>query len=68
MPIRPQHPFEYADTLDELAGFGKNRRFDAVIEDEDVEAILSARFRLPVRGCRHVQGCGLPRVEEDRTS
>ncbi len=35
MPIRPQRPFEHDATLEELAGFGKNRRFDAVIDDED---------------------------------
>ncbi|WP_374235665.1 MULTISPECIES: 2Fe-2S iron-sulfur cluster-binding protein [unclassified Thiocapsa] len=68
MPIRPQRSFEHEANLEEPAGFGKNRRFDAVVDDEDVEAILSARFRLLVRGCRHVGGCGTCRVEEEHMS
>jgi hypothetical protein len=39
MPIRPQRPFEQEATLEELAGFGKNRRFDAVIDDKDFATI-----------------------------
>ena len=39
MPIRPQRPFEHEATLEELAGFGKNRRFDQVIDDEEFEEI-----------------------------
>lgn len=35
MPIRPQRPFDHEATLEELAGFGKNRRFDTVIDDEE---------------------------------
>src|SRR6266571_1403240 len=36
----PQHPtFDHEATLDELAGVGKNRRFDEVIDDEEFEAI-----------------------------
>jgi hypothetical protein len=35
MPMRPQQRFDHEATLEELAGFGKNRRFDAVIDDED---------------------------------
>jgi hypothetical protein len=36
----PQHPpFDHEATLEELAGVGKNRRFDEVIDDEEVEDI-----------------------------
>lgn len=35
MPIRPQPHFDQEATLEELAGFGKNSRFDVVIDDED---------------------------------
>jgi hypothetical protein len=31
--------FEHAATLDELAGIGKNRRFDEVIDDRENEEI-----------------------------
>lgn len=39
MPIRPQRPFKHEATLEDLAGFGKNRCFDAVIDDEDFAEI-----------------------------
>lgn len=36
----PQHPsFEHEATLEELAGVGKNRRFDEVIDDQEIEEI-----------------------------
>ncbi|RKT43080.1 hypothetical protein [Thiocapsa rosea] len=35
MPIRPQPHFDHEGTLEELAGFGKNSRFDVVIDNED---------------------------------
>jgi hypothetical protein len=36
----PQPPlFNHEATLDELAGVGKNRRFDQVIDDEEIEDI-----------------------------
>ncbi len=36
----PQHPsFDHEATLEELAGVGKNRRFDEVIDDEEFEDI-----------------------------
>ena len=34
-----QPPFDHEATLEELAGVGKNRRFDAVIDDEEFEDI-----------------------------
>ena len=39
MPINPSLPYAQQATLEELAGVGKNRRFDEVIEDEDYEDI-----------------------------
>ena len=36
----PSRPFfDHEATLEELAGIGKNRRFDDVIDDEDFEEI-----------------------------
>ena len=36
----PQHPpFDPDASLDELAGIGKNRRFDEIIDDEEFEDI-----------------------------
>lgn len=39
MANHPKPSFDHEATLDELAGVGKNRRFDAVIDDEEVERI-----------------------------
>jgi len=37
---KPQHPSFDADaSLEELAGVGKNRRFDEIIDDEEFEEI-----------------------------
>jgi hypothetical protein len=36
----PEHPpFDHEATLEELAGVGKNRRFDELIDDEEFEDI-----------------------------
>ena len=39
MPDLLPPSFEHAATLEELAGLGKNRRFDDVIDDEESEEI-----------------------------
>jgi len=39
MPIRSNLSFDHDATLEELAGLGKNRRFDEVIDDEECEDI-----------------------------
>lgn len=39
MPSPSQTSFDHEATLDELAGVGKNRRFDKVIDDEEFEDI-----------------------------
>lgn len=39
MPMRPQRPFDHEATLDEFAGVGKNSRFDATIDDEEITDI-----------------------------
>src|SRR3954471_6446592 len=39
MPNAPQPSFDHEATLEELAGVGKNRRFDEVIDDEEFEEI-----------------------------
>ena len=39
MPNPPQPSFDHEATLEELAGVGKNRRFDEVIDDEEFEDI-----------------------------
>lgn len=39
MPIQKLPIFDHETTLEELAGHGKNRRFDEVIDDEDSEDI-----------------------------
>lgn len=39
MPNLPQPSFEHDATLEELAGVGKNRRFDGVIDDNEFEEI-----------------------------
>jgi len=39
MPNPLQPTFDREATLEELAGFGKNRRFDGVIDDEDFEDV-----------------------------
>jgi len=39
MPNFPQPFFDYEATLEELAGVGKNRRFDELIDDEESEDI-----------------------------
>lgn len=39
MPNPPRPPFDDEASLDELAGVGKNRRFDGCIDDEDFEDI-----------------------------
>jgi hypothetical protein len=33
MPMSPQQRFDHEATLEDLAGFCKNRRFNAVIDD-----------------------------------
>ena len=37
MPNHPQRSFDHEATLEELAGVGKNRRFDEVIDDDESE-------------------------------
>jgi len=37
MPNHPQQSFDHEATLEELAGVGKNRRFDEVIDDDEFE-------------------------------
>jgi len=49
MPIRPQRPFEHEATFKELVGYGKNRRFDEVIDKGGSGGVWW--------GCRP-QGCG----------
>jgi len=39
MPSLPHHSFDQEATLEELAGVGKNRRFDEIIDDEEFEDI-----------------------------
>jgi hypothetical protein len=39
MPNLPQTSFDHEATLEELAGIGKNRRFDEAIDDEDNEDV-----------------------------
>jgi hypothetical protein len=39
MPTQKQPTFDYEATPEELAGLGKNRRFDEVIDDEDNENV-----------------------------
>lgn len=39
MPNPPQRSFEHEATLEELAGVGKNRRFDEVVDDVDSDDI-----------------------------
>ena len=39
MPNPPQMPFDHEASLEELAGVGRNRRFDEVIDDEESEDI-----------------------------
>lgn len=39
MPNHPQPSFDHEATLEELADVGKNRRFDAAIDDEESEEI-----------------------------
>jgi hypothetical protein len=39
MPIPQQSSFDHEATLDELAGVGRNRRFDEVIDDLEIEDI-----------------------------
>jgi hypothetical protein len=39
MPKSPFQSFDHEATLEELAGLGKNRRFDEVIDDEDSDEI-----------------------------
>ncbi len=39
MPIPKVPAFDHEATLEELAGVGKNRRFDEVIDDEENEEI-----------------------------
>jgi hypothetical protein len=39
MPNPQQPSFDHEATLEELAGVGKNRRFDEVIDDDEVENI-----------------------------
>lgn len=39
MPIEKLPSFDYEATLEELAGVGKNRRFDEIIDDEESEDI-----------------------------
>src|ERR1700679_3557569 len=39
MPNLPRLSFEQEATLEELAGIGKNRRFDEIIDDEESEDI-----------------------------
>jgi hypothetical protein len=39
MPSQKQPTFDHEATLEELAGLGKNRRFDEVIDDEDNENV-----------------------------
>lgn len=39
MPLPQSRPFDHEATLDELAGVGKNHRFDELIDDEEFEDI-----------------------------
>jgi hypothetical protein len=39
MPNSPQIHFDHEATLEELAGVGKNRRFDEFIDDREFEEI-----------------------------
>ena len=39
MPNLSQPSFDHEATLEELAGVGKNRRFDKLIDDEEFEDI-----------------------------
>jgi hypothetical protein len=39
MPNLPQPSFDHEATLEELAGVGKNHRFDEIIDDEEFEDI-----------------------------
>ena len=39
MPNPPQPSFDHEATLDELAGVGRNRRFDEIIDDVEIEDI-----------------------------
>jgi hypothetical protein len=39
MPTPQRPPFDPDASLDELAGVGKNRRFDEIIDDEEFEDI-----------------------------
>jgi hypothetical protein len=39
MPNPSQPSFDHEATLDELAGVGRNRRFDEIIDDVEIEDI-----------------------------
>ncbi len=67
MPNPSQPSFDHKATLEELAGIGKNRRFDEVIDDEefeDIQVICKRGFVIPFVGAGMSKSAGCPEWKE----